>query len=190
MRHLRNERGIALVMVLVLSVIALAIMAGLLYMLTSGTQVSGLQKRYNTALEASYGGADVAYRYIGMRGTELPPVPNADFTLNATSACLIDKLNKSTANWGGSCDKTTPVSSSSNDFQFTLGTSPTYTVYAKIVDTVEGNTGTDDQLTGTGVIDPNKPMVKIEPYLYTIEVDTENAANPSERGKLSILYQH
>ena len=57
MKALRNDRGIALVMVLVLSGIALAIMAGLIYMATSGTQVSGLQKRYKTALEGGLAGA-------------------------------------------------------------------------------------------------------------------------------------
>ena len=54
-----NEKGIALVMVLILSAIALAIMAALVYMLISGTQISGMQKRYRTALEAGVGGADV-----------------------------------------------------------------------------------------------------------------------------------
>ena len=56
-----NERGIALVMVLILSAIALAIMAALIYMITVGTQASGMQKRYRTALEAGKGGADISY---------------------------------------------------------------------------------------------------------------------------------
>lgn len=63
-----NEKGIALVMVLILSAIALAIMSGLVYMVISGTQISGIQKRYKTALEAGIGGADVTYQVIKLRG--------------------------------------------------------------------------------------------------------------------------
>ena len=62
-----NEKGIALVMILVLSAIALAIMAGLIYMITTGTQISGMQKRYKTALEAGIGGADVTYQFINLK---------------------------------------------------------------------------------------------------------------------------
>src|SRR4030067_1587792 len=65
---IRNEKGIALVMVLVLSAIILIIMAGLIYMLTTGTQLSGMQKRYKTALEAGIGGADITYQVIALRG--------------------------------------------------------------------------------------------------------------------------
>jgi len=63
-----NEKGIALVMVLVLSAIILVIMAGLIYMLTTGTQLSGMQKRYKTALEAGMGGIDITYQIIALRG--------------------------------------------------------------------------------------------------------------------------
>lgn len=189
MKPLRNERGIALVMVLILSAISLAIMAGLIYMLTSATQVSGLQKRYATSLEAAHGGSDAIFRYIGVRGNleNFPALANIAFN----SSCLADKLNLSTANWNASCDKTSTVSSSLYDISFSLGGSPSqYNIYAKIIDTVEGNTGPDDELGGAGVVEANKPTVVKKPYLYTIEVQSENAANPSERSKLSILYQH
>ena len=55
-------------MILILAAIALAIMAGLIYMITASTQISGMQKRYNTALEAGVGGADIAYQFIALRG--------------------------------------------------------------------------------------------------------------------------
>ena len=64
---LSNEKGIALVMILILSAIALAIMAGLIYMITAGTQISGMQKRYKTALEAGKGGTDITYQLIAAR---------------------------------------------------------------------------------------------------------------------------
>jgi hypothetical protein len=65
-----NENGIALVMVLILSAIVLAIIAGLIYMITSTTQISGMQKRYKTALEASIGGAEITYEFIALRGDQ------------------------------------------------------------------------------------------------------------------------
>ncbi len=64
---LLNEKGIALVMVLVLSAVVLAIMAGLIYMVTSGTQVSGIQKRYKTAIEAGVGGANITFQVIKLK---------------------------------------------------------------------------------------------------------------------------
>jgi hypothetical protein len=65
-----DERGIALAMILVLSAITLGIMSGLLYMITIGTQMSGVSKRYKTAYEASLGGVDVMHEIIGFRGNE------------------------------------------------------------------------------------------------------------------------
>ena len=53
MKNLRNEDGIALMMVLVLSAISLAAMAAMMYMMTVRTQMSGIQKRYSTAYEAA-----------------------------------------------------------------------------------------------------------------------------------------
>src|SRR4030042_1628777 len=67
----RNEKGIALVMILILAAIALAIMAGLIYMVTSSSQISGMQKRYKTALEGGVGGADITYQFISLRGDSI-----------------------------------------------------------------------------------------------------------------------
>jgi hypothetical protein len=195
----KNEKGIALVMVLVLSAIILVIMAGLIYMLTTGTQLSGMQKRYKTALEAGIGGADITYQIIGKRmdnpvqlGTEFNFL--SAFGVTTSQACLNDKLLKSTANWTScSSDSTSltinPANINTYDMSFDLGVGPTYTVYSKIVDTVLGNSGRDE-----GLIDPSFPpspeSVEKKPYLYTIEVDAQNQSNPAERAKLSILYQY
>jgi len=189
---LRNEKGIALVMVLVLSAIALAIMAGLIYMITSGTQISGIQKRYKTALEAGVSGADVTFQLITLRGD--PGIPSINYFRNISDTCLTDKLIKSTINWNASCDSSITVSDTFYDMRFDLGAapSPTYRVYSKIVDTVLGNSGGDEGLLKTGVVlvNPGEVQVMSMPYLHTIEVDAQNLANPAERAKLSILYQY
>jgi hypothetical protein len=67
-RFISDERGIALAMVLVLSAVTLGIMAGLIYMVTIGTQTSGLQKRYKSAYEANLGGVDVMHEVIELSG--------------------------------------------------------------------------------------------------------------------------
>ncbi len=55
---MRTDRGIALVTTLILGLIALVLVGALLYLLTTGTKISGIQKRYSTALEAARGAAE------------------------------------------------------------------------------------------------------------------------------------
>jgi hypothetical protein len=209
---LLNEKGIALVMVLVLSAIALVIMAGLIYMLTTGTQISGIQKRYETASEAGMGGTDITYQLVGLRGdtsrtatfltdiSALAPAITTPATCTGTNLSgtaftgLAAKLNAPSSTWAG-CDNTmviNPNTGTSYDMVFTLGTTLTYNVYSKIVDTVEGNSAGDEGLINNRVVDSNSGEIRVMsyPYLYTIEVDAENAANPSERAKFSVLYQY
>jgi hypothetical protein len=193
---LLNEKGMALVMILILSAIALVIMTGLIFMITTGAQVSGLQKKYTTALEAGKGGADVTFQLLAARGD--PNIPGLDnFLITASPTCMTDKLNRSTKDWTPSCDKLltiVPGTDTTYDMYFDLGASPypTYRVYSKIVDTVEGNSGGDEGLTGKGVVSSGSGEVTVvsRPYLYTIEVDAENPNNTAERAKLSILYQY
>jgi hypothetical protein len=200
-----NQKGIALVMILILSTIALAIMAGLIYMVTVGTEISGVQKRYQSAREAGKSGAEIAYQVIGARGN--PYISSFPITFSDTSLdCLTAKLNTesypSVTNWTTKCgdyDKATemeiiPGDSGTYDFIFDLGGSPypTYRVYTKIINTVEGNSGGDEGLISKGVIasGSGEIMVVSRPYLYTIEVDAENRDNPLERSKWSILYKY
>ncbi len=195
---LYSEKGIALVMVLVMSAIVLAIIGQLIYFVTQGTKISGMEKRYKTALEASMGGADVTYELMGARGD--PGIPDFPINITASAACLTAKLNTltSVANWAGCNDynKATsftidPADPDTYDMTFSFGTAPLqYDVYSKIVDTVEGNSAADIGLIITGVLNPGEIQVKSIPYLYTVEVDTENSTNAAERAKLSILYQY
>lgn len=198
---LLNNKGIALVMVMILSLISLAIMSGLIYMVTSGTQVSGIEKRYRTALEAGKSGKDIAFQVIAARENPYSTAEAAlfNFSITAPGTCLTDKLNKptyvgATYNWGAcsSSINITPGTSSTYDMTFQLGNNPAYIVYAKIVDAVEGNSSMDEGLEKTGVVISNSGEVTVVsvPYLYTIEIVSENSANPMERSKLSVLYQY
>lgn len=193
-----NQRGIALSIVLILSTIALAITAGLIYMLTSGTQISGMQKRYKTSLEAGVGGSETAFEFIAARGdlTELTGLPYS-LSPGISNACRTLKLNQGTANWniGTTCPANSDdvainsVDTTSYDWTFPFGT---YTAYSKIVDTVVGNSGANEDLVKGGVVSSGAGEVTVVsmPYLYTIEIDAQNTANPAERAKLSVLYQY
>jgi hypothetical protein len=193
---LLNEQGIALVMVLILALISLALMSGLVYMVTSGTQVSGVEKRYSTALGAGESGIDIAYQVFSSRGNPYTAAQAATvgFNITASASCLTDKLNKMTNNWGA-CDSSltiTPGAAGTYDMTFQLGANPAFSVYTKIVDTVEGNSGGDEGLIKSGVVLSNSGEVTVMhvPYLYTLEIDAENINNPTERAKLSALCQY
>ena len=60
----RSERGIALITTLLLGLIALVIIAALMFMLTTGTQISGIGKRYSGALEAAKGASEYIVQKI------------------------------------------------------------------------------------------------------------------------------
>ena len=68
MRTVRNEKGIALVLVLVLALIGLAMVAALIFMVTQGTSLSGAMRFYSTADEAAVGAAELTSEYILNRG--------------------------------------------------------------------------------------------------------------------------
>ena len=204
-----NQKGIALVMVLILSAIVLAIITGLIYMITASTQMSGMQKRYKTALEAGIGGSDAIFQLISTRGDpfDAATATYLKYLRTTSDVCLTAKLNTTTdaTNWGACAAyaKATsltinPNDPASYDMQLKLGDplginpEKEYIVYSKIVDTVEGNSGGDEGLLKSGVVNANTGEVTVMsvPYLYTIEVHAERSTNPSERAKLSILYQY
>ncbi|MCE5194875.1 MAG: hypothetical protein LLF28_05370 [Nitrospiraceae bacterium] len=185
----------ALAMILVLSAIALIVMAGLVYMLTSGTQISGLQRRYATAYEAGVGGRDIMYQVVAERGD--PNIPSlTNFLIPATNVgginCLTNKLLSYTADWNAACSNTLtidPLTVTTFDVRYDLGN---YRVYAKIVDTVLGNSAPDFGLAKGSVATTDTGEIKVptKPFLYSIEINSENIVNADERAKISVLYAY
>lgn len=213
MKLLKNEKGIALVMVLVLSLIALAIISALLYLTIQGTRFSGFYKRYESARESGVGGSEIAAALISNRGNlVVPPLvsfpnvcncneledpdDNRDSTGNRT--CLCDKLCNPPYVGGvykwtvAGCDNSLdPISNP--DMQFPLpgigGSS--YQVSVKIIDTTRGNTDlSGETLGGTGVVSSNSGQIPAPPlpYLYRVEINAQDSANVIERARLSGLY--
>ncbi len=188
MSRLRNEKGVALAAVMVLAMVALALTATLMYMLARGGYLSGMQKQYKTALEAGVGGTGVTFRVIAAGGS------TASLSLSnpAVGDNLVTKLQNATASWGPGVDSSMtidPSTPTTYDLAHDLGA---YRVYSKIVDTVPGNTGIDEGLVKSGVVSSTtgELVVVSAPFLYTSEVLAEKRQNPSERAKLSVLYQY
>jgi hypothetical protein len=189
MNTLRNDKGFALPFVLILAAIALTITVAMIVMLGRGSFVSGQQKRYRTAVEASRGGMEAMIHVITRRGN----IP-ANF-FNGQQIPSINNLNTKLAtpnsSWISLDDAITidPTVDTSYDMRIDLGA---YRVYMKIADTVEGNSGADEGLLNKGVVNTGSGEIQVVsvPYLYTIEVLSQSQANPTERSKLSVLYQY
>lgn len=168
----KSQRGMALVIVLVLAAVSLTIMTALIYMITSGTQISGMTKNYKTAVDAGLGGHEVMSLFLDARGesvaqNSLIDKLNTSFDLSSgvttPSTCtgtddlgvvwtgFAAKLRSSTtntdgtSNWTG-CDSSMvidPNNASTYDVTMTLGQNTQYKVYAKVVDTQIGNTSNE-----------------------------------------------
>lgn len=212
MRYLHNEKGIALVMVLIFAMIGLSIVSAMLFMLTQGTVMSGANKMFRSADEAGLGGVNVVVDMVKNRGISTTPL----VTINLDD-CLRDKLtiSRGTGAPSGWVNCNQPVLSAADsakrhsfdiepagdivDLTLPLPGPPgtTFTVQAKIVDTVRGNSDvsglvTSGSLGGAGTVASNSGQVTPPPipYLYRIEVQTQNVANPSESSRYSALYAY
>ncbi len=215
MKSFRNERGVALMLALMLSFISLAIIAAVVYLVTQGTTISGIQKRYQTAQESAKGGVELVTKEIiertvgsGDLSAEKTSI-QTDYSLvslafpaTTTTACLQQKLLLSTqirgVNKWTNCNpgNMTLDPKDSPDVTFQLsGLTPeqSFSVFAKIVDTVGGNTDTSGLgLEGLGVVESGSGMVtpKHDPFMYRVEVQSERTANPDERANISVLYAY
>lgn len=205
MRILKNEKGIALVTALLLTLISLAMVMALLYMITWQTKLSAAHKRYKTVIEASQGGAEIFTKQIipiifqnQTTGTLAAQFPGLHLVAGS-SPCIKAKLNLATAFWGTACapdasplDPTQKPDIIMNLQATTLSSS--YNVYSKIVDTVPGNSDQSgyDLLDSAGGVTSGASGVspKHTPALFRIEVQGQAANNPQEKAKLSVLYAY
>lgn len=200
-----NAKGSTLLVVLVLSAVALVVTAGLIYMLTESTKMSGSMKRFKTASEAGRAGAEVMYQLINARAD--PGIPLTNFSIcdsNRLFNQTTGKIFVATANWPVATDRSItidPDNTNTYDMRFDLGDSPAYRVFVKITDTVKGNTASAAGSAGAGGTPLHKHGVVANagsneivatsyPFIYTIEIVSQNTTNPQERAKLSIVYQY
>ena len=220
MHHLRNERGIALVTALMLTLVSLVLVMALMYFIETGTRVSASAKRYQNVQQAAYGGVSLTVNEL------IPRLENAIFgnyssggvnsaiqklkaDFNSASltlpdlACLKQKLNSTSATWSGACSNSLDPKSSP-DMTFLLKSTLTaplnlaqdYIVYTKIVDTpIVGNT---DPANLSNLRKPENVNESMQnegngvtiPSTYRIEIRAERQQNPQERSNLSVVYSY
>jgi len=208
MKNLRNERGIALVTALLLTLVALLVVMAVFYLITQGIQVSAAHKKYKNVLEASYGGVDVFTKDAIGKAINSPLAPPTDLLsdpalnarFNSYTGCFQKKLLYATSQWStlGSCGGSSKTVDPKDhpDMTFTLQglpSQPGFIISSKIVDTVPGNSDTSGMegalLNGAGVAYGNSGVSPQHlPATYRIEVQGERAANPLEKARLTVLY--
>lgn len=198
MKTLRNDKGFALPFVLILAAITLAITVAMFIMLGRGSFVSGQQKRYRTAVEASRGGIEAMMQMIASGGNPATPylnkvIPDPAGVATKLAGPVLPAVLPTGAwpGWGGLDNAITidPSNDATYDMRIDLGA---YRVYTKIVDTVQGNSEVGSELLKSGVVSTGAGEVTAVsvPYLYTIEVLSQSTVNPTERSKISALYQY
>ena len=190
-----NERGVALVMALILGLIGMLMIASLLYMAGTGIWTSGSKNRYQMALEASHGGMNFFTKEIiqrGLAGDTLNTMGNYGgiFTTQISSADFTKKLTM----FGNVNDGVYPANNPDATLAliFTVPT-PTINVTTTILSTTIGNTGTSvDYLWGGGVPGDGRGIVNPQhiPYLFQTDVQGQRAVNPRERARLSGVYAY
>lgn len=206
-----THKGMALVMALIVVSVAAGIFAAVMYFALTGTEVSGLQRKYQTSKEASLGAIDVVTKDLlpkVLSGTTLSSAVGAlikpaavlpAVTVDAArDTCFATKLTTTTSGWpGGTCESGSDPTTNP-DIVFNLkGKSDQvkpYVVSMKIIDTVSGNsdkTGVTLDL-GSGVVDDASSLIRIQhfPFLYTIVTDARQQGSTSERVNIEVLYAY
>lgn len=205
MKIFLHRKGAALITAVALVVVTSAIVAAVYYFIRRGVEVSGLQKKYQTAREASLGGLDVFTKEIlpmAISGSTLATVVASFNTIAgaqvqqvASDACFSDKLLKTTADWAGGCSSTLDAKSNP-DIRFVVsGAAPArpFDVYTKIIDTVQGNSSTSGiNLEGQGAAESQTGMITAQhfPYMYRMEVQSERQNDATEKANFTVLYAY
>ncbi len=219
MKTIGNEKGIALVTSLLLTLIAVGIIMMLMTTVITGLKTSAVNKRYKNVVQAAYGGVSLSVNEFIPRlnsaifgnyssGTDsglslLKQEYASNINLEIPDAgCLREKLDNATENWSSSCSKTLNPKDNP-DMTFVLKadishfkTNPGFRVFTKIVATpVKGNTDKADLPNlrkAENVIESAETEstgVTI-PTTYRLEVQAEQEANPRERANISVLYAY
>jgi hypothetical protein len=197
---------------LVIFVVCAGLLAAIMYFSTTGTEVSGMQRRYQSAKEASLGAVDmttneIINRVIGGEGlsqvrASLLGVTNilSSVTIGTgvTDTCFRNKLTLATGSWG--CSSANPdLSATSNtpDLTFSLlstqGSTRPFRVDLKIIDTVVGNSSMSGViLEGSGSAESQTGQIQVahRPYFYTIVTESRMQGSTTERANLEILYAY
>lgn len=152
MRPRMNEKGVALVTALLMSVAIMAMVVGVLYMINQSTAMSGAGKRYATAAEAADGAVELAKDAINMTmWNDTPALSNSCFQtalMENNTPCVTEATLLSTA--GGEYNATITIvrlfsidiPGGRLEFARSTGGAPSRAVYFRITAKVAGPNNT------------------------------------------------
>ena len=206
-------KGMALVMVLVIVTVSASLIAVVMYFALTGTEISGLQRRYESSKDASLGAIDIAVKEMiprvisgetltGVVGTfqSITTVVSSITPRSSGNTCFTSKLKNVTGSWDSTCPDTSDsqrIDPTTNpDITFNLRSTESgknFTVNLKIIDTIDGNSDTSGvSLSTGGVVDTGSGAFsgKHYPYLYTIATEGKLQNSTTERANLEVLYAY
>ena len=213
MKMCLNKKGVALILVLMIVVLSAGLLAAIMYYAMTGTEISGLQRKYETSKEASLGAIEIFTKDIiprvlqdqaaglsGITGLLTQGVGIVDSVVVDTSmnTCFDSKLRSTTTGWDASCVNATNTDPTLNpDITFNLlsatGSTRPYVVNVKIIDTAIGNSSLSGvALEGGGVVETGLGEITTRhfPYLYTMTVQGRLQNSTTERAGFEILYAY
>jgi hypothetical protein len=196
-----NNKGIALVTALMLTLITLVVIIGVFSLLTQTIQMSAAQKRYRNALEASYGGVEIVTQEIipklfsDGKTDDLKDKFTSLAMSFGNSKCIDQKLKNTSSAWGDCTEiNLNPKLKPDLTFRLSGNSGMNFNVFSKIVDTIPGvpyqPSPVGGPLLGGGVADPSAgTTMNLAHYVYRLEVAAERVTNPVEKSLLSVLYE-
>jgi hypothetical protein len=203
--NIKNEKGIALIVALIVAFIILVLGSTALYISMQSTIMSGAFKQYRNSIEAAAGAFDETKRILGsIKSGSSVTFPNT--LIDKKTACLKYKLTHPTTEWedpnsdlSDKCSVNASQAENTNsdnivnhyDLKYSLGN---YLVYIKITNSLEGNTSVSvsQSLTAGGVTASKEGTNIIHlpkvPYLYRMEIISESTLNSKNKAHVSLLY--
>ncbi|MGC8706711.1 MAG: hypothetical protein ACP5SC_06770 [Desulfurella sp.] len=158
----KNQNGIALIIVIFISALALILVGLMLWLILGSTKISGMSSEYKTAQDAAKGASNIVISMLKFDSStpDLPP----DYYTIPNPTCMTIKLEKPSIAWSNwNCSNTNP------DITMQLGS---YKVYATIV--------------LTQVILPEKNNA-LDTYFYTVKIHAFN--NKNESSNIAFVYK-
>ncbi len=197
---IRDNKGIALVTSLMLTLISMTIITALFYVMSQSILMSGANKRYKTVLQAAYGTSEIVSKDIikkifdGYSSSSALAEQYPTLAGFSADPCIRSKVNNNTVDWPAACNNSFAANIQPDvTFLLQATSNQPFRVYAKIVDTFKGNTDKSDVPTlreAHNVTDASGAAGETIPNTFRIEVQSERAQNPLERAKLSVLYAY
>jgi hypothetical protein len=143
-----NQKGQALVIVLLFSLVGTLFVVMVLYLVLRGTEMSGMQKRFQTSLDAAHAGVSVEKQFLE-QGTffsiDSPIFQGTNVSVNpAAGTCFFQKVFQEYGTWNlCSAAESSLNAKQSPDYSYDVnGVNNDYGVFTKIVDTRRGLTAT------------------------------------------------